>query len=93
MKVKRLRPPRRAPLPKIDLSQPTLYSSHMAEVIIVDPEFFLQRRREKAASRAADQARIDAGEDPEVLQKENSIFPEDFFKGAKISNLAETVGR
>lgn len=65
----------------------------MAEVIIVDPEFFLQRRREKAASRAADQARIDAGEDPEVLQKENSIFPEDFFKGAKISNLADTVGR
>ena len=65
----------------------------MAEVIIVDPEFFLQRRREKAASRAADQARIDAGEDPEVLQKENSIFPDDFFKGAKISNLAETVGR
>lgn len=65
----------------------------MAEVIIVEPEFFLQRRREKAASRAADQARIDAGEDPEVLQKENSIFPDDFFKGAKISNLAETVGR
>lgn len=65
----------------------------MAEVIIVDREFFLQRRREKAASRAADQARIDAGEDPEVLQKENSIFPQDFFKGAKISNLAETVGR
>ncbi len=65
----------------------------MAEVIIVDPEFFLQRRREKAASRAADQARIDAGEDPEVLQKENSIFPDDFFKGAKIANLAETVGR
>ena len=68
-------------------------SGSVAEVIIVDPEFFLQRRREKAASRAADQARIDAGEDPEVLQKENSIFPDDFFKGAKISNLAETVGR
>jgi hypothetical protein len=65
----------------------------MAEVIIVDPEFFLQRRREKAASRAADQARIDAGEDPEVIGWENSILPEDFFKGAKVSNLAEAVGR
>ncbi len=65
----------------------------MAEVIIVEPEFFLQRRQEKAASRAADQARIDAGEDPEILQKENSIFPDDFFTGAKVSNLAEAVGR
>ncbi len=46
-----------------------------------------------AGSGASHQKQITSSEDPEVLQKENSIFPDDFFKGAKISNLAETVGR
>ena len=65
----------------------------MADIEIVGPEFFLQRRLEKAASRAEDQARIDAGEDPEVIGWENSIFSKEFFKNARISNLAETVGQ
>ncbi len=65
----------------------------MAKIIMEGPEFFLQRRKEKEAARASDQARIDAGEDPAKIQEENSIFPEGFFKGAKIANLKETVGQ
>ncbi len=60
---------------------------------ILTGEFFLKRQAEKAASRAADQARIDAGEDPEVIQRENSIFPDGFFKNARVTNLAATVGQ
>ncbi len=51
------------------------------------------RDAEKAASRREDAARLAAGEDPMVLQRENSIFPEGFFKGAKIENLKEAIGR
>ena len=51
------------------------------------------RDAEKAASRRRDQERLEAGEDPEKLQRENSIFPKDFFKNAKISNLSRAVGR
>ncbi len=36
----------------------------MAKIIIEGPEFFLQRRKEKKAARASDQARLDTGEDP-----------------------------
>ncbi len=43
-----------------------------------------RRKREKIESRKRDQERLEAGEDPAVLQRENSIFPPDFFKGAKI---------
>ena len=65
----------------------------MAEIIIEGPEFFLQRRKEKEASRAADQARINAGEDPEKIGWENSIVPPEFFENSQIENLAETVGQ
>jgi len=51
------------------------------------------RDAEKRASRRADAARLDAGEDPMVLQRENSIFPEGFFKDARISNLKRAIGR
>lgn len=51
------------------------------------------RDAEKAASRRKDAARLDAGEDPMILQRENSIFPEGFFKNAKIENRAESLGR
>lgn len=51
------------------------------------------RDAEKAASRRDDAARLEAGEDPKVLQRENSIFPEGFFKDAKIENLSEAIGR
>ncbi len=47
----------------------------------------------KAASRKADAERLANGEDPEVLQRENSIFPKDFFKNGRIRNRAQTVGR
>ncbi|GHC64068.1 hypothetical protein [Roseibacillus persicicus] len=63
----------------------------MAEQI-VGPEVFLQRKKEKEASRSDDLRRLAEGEDPEVIQWENSIVPKGFFKGAKVSNLAETVG-
>jgi hypothetical protein len=51
------------------------------------------RDAEKAASRRADAARLANGEDPMVLQRENSIFPEGFFKNARIENLREAIGR
>lgn len=51
------------------------------------------RDAEKAASRREDAAWLAAGEDPMVLQRENSIFPEDFFKDARIENRAQSLGR
>lgn len=51
------------------------------------------RDAQKAASRREDAARLAAGEDPMVLQRENSIFPEGFFKNARIENLSEAIGR
>jgi len=51
------------------------------------------RDAEKRASRRSDALRLQKGESPEVLQRENSIFPKDFFENAKISNLAQIAGR
>ena len=51
------------------------------------------RDAEKRASRRADEERLKAGEDPAVLQRENSIFPEGFFRNARISNLKQAIGR
>jgi hypothetical protein len=51
------------------------------------------RDAEKAASRREDAARLAEGEDPMVLQRENSIFPEGFFKNARIENRADSLGR
>ena len=51
------------------------------------------RDAEKAASRREDAARLAAGEDPMVLQRENSIFPEGFFKDARIENRERSLGR
>lgn len=47
----------------------------------------------KRASRKSDAARLAKGEDPQKLQRENSIFPEGFFDNARISNLKQAVGR
>jgi hypothetical protein len=47
----------------------------------------------KSAARREDRMRLAKGESPAALQRENSIFPADFFKKAKISNLSEVVGR
>ena len=59
------------------------------------PEKFNRESRaaEKAAARKRDLKRLKAGEDPAVLQRENSIFPPDFFKNGKFSNLKEAVGQ
>ena len=48
---------------------------------------------EKRASRRADDERLKAGEDPAVLQRENSIFPAEFFRDARISNRRQSLGR
>jgi hypothetical protein len=51
------------------------------------------RDAEKRTSRRADEERLKAGEDPAVLQRENSIFPEEFFRNARISNRRQSLGR
>jgi hypothetical protein len=51
------------------------------------------RDAEKRASRLADEERLKAGEDPAILQRENSIFPEEFFRNARISNRRQSLGR
>ena len=47
----------------------------------------------KRASRRSDAVRLKNGERPEVLQRENSIFPVGFFDNARISNLKQAIGR
>jgi hypothetical protein len=49
------------------------------------------RAKEKAASRAADVARIKAGVSPSQIQRENDAFRGRFRKGINISNLAEAL--
>jgi hypothetical protein len=51
------------------------------------------RAAEKMASRREDRLRLENGESPEVIQRENSIFPPDFFKKGRFSNLASVVGK
>lgn len=51
------------------------------------------RDAEKAASRRDDLARLENGESPEKIQRENSIFPEGFFDEGEISNFANAIGR
>lgn len=51
------------------------------------------RDAEKCASRRSDAARLERGEDPKVLQRENSIFPEGFFDNARIENRKKSLGR
>ena len=51
------------------------------------------RADEKLASRREDRLRLEKGESPKVIQRENSIFPPDFFANARISNLKQVVGK
>jgi hypothetical protein len=51
------------------------------------------RASEKMASRREDRLRLENGESPEVIQRENSIFPPDFFETGRFSNLASVVGK
>jgi hypothetical protein len=51
------------------------------------------RAAEKKASRREDQQRLENGESPEVIQRENSIFPPDFFEKGRFENLASVIGK
>ncbi len=51
------------------------------------------RAAAKAASRKEDRRRLENGESPEALQRENSIFPPDFFEKGRFLNLAAVVGK
>lgn len=51
------------------------------------------RAASKAAARKADAARLDAGESPSALQKDNSIFSERFFEGGSFTNLSAAIGQ
>jgi hypothetical protein len=53
-----------------------------------------ERAEAKKASRRVDRERLERGEDPAVIQRENSIFPEGYFdRNHKIINLAQAVGK
>jgi hypothetical protein len=47
----------------------------------------------KNASRQADLQRLALGESPEVIQKENSIFPVGYFENNRILNFASSIGK
>jgi hypothetical protein len=51
------------------------------------------RAAEKMASRLEDRRRLEKGESPDVIQRENSIFPPDFFEKGRFSNLSAVVGK
>jgi hypothetical protein len=51
------------------------------------------RAAAKRAARREDLRRMAGGVSPAAIQRENSIFPADFFKDARISNLSKVVGR
>jgi len=47
----------------------------------------------KKASRREDRERLEKGESPEVIQRENSIFPEGYFKSHRILNFSSAIGK
>jgi hypothetical protein len=51
------------------------------------------RAVEKAASRREDKQRLENGESPDVIQRENSIFPPGFFEKGRFLNLSSVVGK
>ncbi len=51
------------------------------------------RAAEKAASRQDDRKRMENGESPEVIQRENSIFPPGYFEKGRFLNLSSVVGK
>ena len=69
---------------------PIIGRSFMEEAGQINRE---SRDAEKRISRESDAARLAKGEDPAVLQRENSIFPEGFFDNARIENRKESLGR
>ena len=51
------------------------------------------RAAEKAASRMVDRQRLENGEPPDAIQRENSIFPPGYFENGQFLNLSSVVGR
>lgn len=51
------------------------------------------RAAAKAASRKEDRRRLENGESPEAIQRENSIFPPGFFENGRFLNLTSSVGK
>ena len=47
----------------------------------------------KAASRLSDRQRLDAGESPDRIQRENSIFPPGYFDRHRILNFSSAIGK
>ncbi len=57
------------------------------------PVSLKSRASAKADSRRKDQERLDRGEQPEIIQEENSVFPSGYFERNKILNFASAIGR
>ena len=51
-----------------------------------------QRAAVKLASRQADLQRLEKGESPVAIQRENSIFPPDCYKQRRSLNFASAIG-
>ncbi len=51
------------------------------------------RAAEKMASRREDRQRLENGESPEVIQRENSIFPPGYFQNHRVINFASAIGK
>lgn len=51
------------------------------------------RAAAKVASRRADRQRLERGENPEVIQRENSIFPPGYFERHRILNFSSAIGK
>jgi hypothetical protein len=47
----------------------------------------------KMVSRRADRQRLERGESPDVIQRENSIFPVGYFESHRIMNFAAAIGK
>jgi hypothetical protein len=52
-----------------------------------------KRAAAKMASRRADRQRLEHGESPEAIQRENSIFPVGYFESHRILNFASAIGK
>lgn len=51
------------------------------------------RAADKKTSRREDRLRLENGESPEVIQRENSILPPGYFEKHRIINFASAIGK
>jgi len=81
-------------LPRFDSETRVDYhSNRMVKVKNLSKIDVASRAVDKRNSRRLDAIRLKAGEDPEILQRENSIFPASFFFEARIANRKQSLGR